>query len=529
MQKRVFTFNELAFGSKLIRDLIAHADSAKTFAGDFFDLEKIEEKIISRKKNPIDRNLLVSVLQRQNQSIGISDLTKQNITSLANENTFTITTGHQLNLLTGPLFSMYKIAQVIVLTEDLKRRFPKYNFVPVFWMATEDHDFEEINHINLFNKKLTWEKTGQDASIAGRIETNSLKTLFEEIELLYQSDDLKSDIRKLASFYLESENLADATRKLVNHFFGDQGLVILDGNDAELKQLLKPVLKQDISEGFTKRCVEATNTVLENAGYHLQVHVRDCNLFFIHSDGKRERIRLEDEKFHFGIKNFSTEELIKMIDENPADFSPNALLRPVYQEIVLPNLAYIGGGGEISYWLQLKTLFENLNVSFPFLRVRDSLFILNQKQADDLEKSELKFEDLQQDIDLVLKNKTLEKHGDALSFSDAEADLLKAKEKILQKVNALDSGLVSMAEAEFSKMFAALEKLESKLVKSAKSKDESARNRILKLKEKFFPNNHFQERHENILDYYLNDKEIIHKILKTIQAENEPKIRILIQ
>jgi uncharacterized protein YllA (UPF0747 family) len=189
---------------------------------------------------------------------------------------------------------------------------------------------------------------------------------------------------------------------------------------------------------------------------------------------------------------------------------------------------YVGGGGEIAYWLQLKSVFEKLNVSYPQLRVRDSVFILNQKQAEELAKSELKLEDLQKDTEEILKNLTLEKHGDTLNFSDAEAELFKAKSKILEKVNTIDNSLNSLVEAEFSKMISALEKIESKLVKSAKTKDESAKNRIVKLKEKLFPHNHFQERHENIINYYLTDKSIISKVLKTIQAEDEPKIRILI-
>jgi bacillithiol biosynthesis cysteine-adding enzyme BshC len=528
MQKAAYSFSEFSFGSKLIRDLISKSDAVKNFAGDFFSLAEMETKMSKRKSLALDRDLLVKELTNQNSKIEISDLTKNNIESLKDQNTFTITTGHQLNILTGPLFSIYKIAQVIVIAEDLKKRFPKYHFVPLFWMATEDHDFEEINHINLFNKKISWNKDHQESSIAGRIQTKSLQPFFEELSSLYQNDDLKNQIKELESIYLSSDNLATATRKLVNHLFGETGLVILDGDTKELKKLMLPVFNREISEQLVHTEVSATNSALEKSGYHQQVHVRECNLFFIHADGKRERIIFENNLFQFNNQSLAAADLIKLIEANPDFFSPNALLRPVYQELVLPNLVYVGGGGEIAYWLQLKSVFEKLNVSYPQLRVRDSVFILNQKQAEELAKSELKLEDLQKDTEEILKNLTLEKHGDTLNFSDAEAELFKAKSKILEKVNTIDNSLNSLVEAEFSKMISALEKIESKLVKSAKTKDESAKNRIVKLKEKLFPHNHFQERHENIINYYLTDKSIISSVLKTIQAEDEPKIRILI-
>ncbi|MBI3134293.1 MAG: bacillithiol biosynthesis cysteine-adding enzyme BshC [Bacteroidetes bacterium] len=523
-----FSFRDFSFGSKLVQDLIDRNERVREFSGEFFSTASIKQQIDSRNRFPVNREKLVDALNRQNNGLPLSEKSARNIQLLLNDNTYTITTGHQLNILTGPLFSIYKIAQALVIAKDLEETHPQLHFVPVFWMATEDHDFEEINHLHLFNKKITWNKTGQESSVAGRIHTADLAAFFEEIDALYQNDELKQRIKELAAYYLESETLAQATRKLINHLFGEYGLVILDGDDSALKELLKPVFLSEINNQVTFNAVTQTNQKLEHEGYHLQVHLRTCNLFFIHENGKRERIVYEDDCFKLDGKRYTASELSKQIDQNPAAFSPNALLRPVYQELILPNLVYIGGGGEIAYWLQLHEVFKKLNASFPLLRVRDSVFILNQKQVGDLEKSNLNLPQLQQPVDQLLKNRTLERLGDSISFTDAEADLFKAKSKVLEKVNQVDASLVSMVEAEFSRMITALEKIEAKLLKTEKDKDESSKNRLVKLQEKLFPGAHFQERHENFLNYYLNHPSFIDGVMKTVKSEDAPKIRTLI-
>lgn len=528
MIQSVFSFADLNFGSKLIQDLIGQKASVLPFAGDYFSLRAIEQKIERRKTQTIDRKALTEALLSQNAHVSLSEASSANMRLISSENTFTITTGHQLNVLTGPLFTIYKIAQAIVIAGELKRHYPIYNFVPVFWMATEDHDFEEINHIHLFNRKIVWHKPDQEAVIAGRLSTPSLAAVFDEIEALYQQEALREKIQQFRQVYLNSGNLAEATRQLVNHLFGHTGLLILDGNDATLKKQMVPVFQREIKEQLTHAAVTQTNGELATSGYHHQVHVRNCNLFFIHENGKRERIVFENAQFGFGGNWYAANELEKMIVARPADFSPNALLRPVYQELILPNLTYIGGGGEIAYWLQLRSLFEALNVSFPLLRVRDSVFLLNTKQADELAQAGLQLNELQQPIDVILKKRTLERMGDDLSFSEINTELDLVKQHTLEKVRSLDPGLSTMVEAEFVRMATAIEKIESKLIKSAKTKDEASNNRLIRLQEKLFPEGHFQERHENFLNYYLSAPEFIEEILETIQADDEPKIRIKI-
>jgi len=528
MQKMEFSFDEFAFGSRLIRDLVNQSEYVRPFVSDFYSADTISNSIKQKSFSIDQRNLLVSVLYEQNNSISLSEKSQANINLLKEKNTFTITTGHQLNLLTGPLFSIYKIAQIISICDGLKKSDSTNNYVPVFWMATEDHDFEEINHIHLFGKKIEWKNPQQKDVVAGQMKLDQLASVLDEIESLYQNEELKSKVKSITEIYRQSNNLADATRNLINYLFGEFGVIIIDGNDKKLKEIFKPVFLKEVREELTFNAVSETNFKLEKSGYHQQVFVRNCNLFFIHEDGKRERIIKENDRFLFNNKSHSLEEIEQLIEANPSLFSPNALLRPVYQETVLPNLVYVGGGGEIAYWLQLKKIFENLKMFFPLLRVRDSLILLNQKQVSELDELNLSVLDLQENTDAIIRRITLSRVGNDLDLIDAEAELMKVKSKVMEKVHLVDKNLSTMVEAEFSKMISTLEKIEAKLLKAEKNKDELSGNRIIKLQEKLLPEKHLHERYDSFLPYYLNSPNFIQTVISSMEFESNPKVRLLI-
>jgi bacillithiol synthase len=523
-----YTFDELALGSTIVRDLGSRNVNIAPFVSDFYSIPKAAELAGKRNFDPNRRSLLVQVLKDQSVRFPITDAGNKNIALLASANTFTITTGHQLNLLTGPLFSIIKIAQVIVIAEQLRKEFPEFNFVPVFWMATEDHDFAEINHLHLFGKKIEWQDLAQENIIAGELKTAAMNGVLDEIESLFGNEQVRGRIAKLTTFYRGSSNLADATRGLINELFGDSGLVIIDGNDAGLKQAFKPVLLREIREELVFRTVSATNAQLEEKGYHQQVYVRPCNLFFIHANGRRERIVKENDLFKFDNQTLSAEETCTLIENNPEHFSPNALLRPVYQESVLPNVVTVGGAGEMAYWLQLKATFDALSVPFPLLRTRDSLVVLTPKNRAELDELSLELNDLIQPLDVLLKKRILEHSSATVDLSEAQKDLLTAKNKVLEKTLLVDKNLATMVEAEFVKMLAALEKIEAKLVKTEKDKDQSAGKKIAKLQEKIFPEHHLHERRDNFIAWYADHPGFIKTVVNTLSAEAEPKIRALI-
>ena len=527
MLQQVISFQDFGFSSKLIQNLTAKDPNVAEFVEEFFAYDKIESAINKKVFEKSNREVLVNQLKTQNKGINISDATKGNIAALGSENTFTITTGHQLNLLSGPLYSIYKVAQVINITRDLNSKFPNYNFVPVFWMATEDHDFEEINHINLFKDNLAWNHEDVENKVAGRISTKGISSFIEAIKAKFSNPE---DLEKLSPIFdsiSQAHDLADATRTLMNHFFGEHGLVIIDGDDTELKGLFAPVVKREIEEQVTFKAVSKINAQLLKKDYHNQVFLRNSNIFLIQEDGKRERISLEEGKWAVGENEISQEELLTRLYSSPEAFSPNALLRPVYQETILPNLAYVGGGGEIAYWMQLKGVFQSLGLAFPMIIARDSFVLLREREIEILNDSGLELKQLKGDLNLLFKDKVKDEIGGSIIIDDIKQALEHEKIKALKKAEEIDKGAVQSIESTFTRALNDFEKLENKLVKSVKNKDENRIRKLEKLKEKIFPNGGFQERHENIISYLVNDSEIIEKIIGYYTDLESPKINVI--
>lgn len=500
MIKKQYSFKEFSFSSQLIRDLIDKNKQIKPFVTDFFSIEQIKKQIEQKEFTSKQREVLVDCLEKQNLNIELTKASKSNIELLKQSNTYTITTGHQLNILTGPLYSIYKVLQVIVWCEKLNQTDNLNKFVPIFWMATEDHDFDEINHINLFNQKIEWKKNNQINYIAGAIETDdNFNHQFKQKVLdLFKDESLKKKVEHLLSYY-NNTNLATASRQLLNDLFGEFGLIIIDGNDPQLKQQFLPVIQQELSKNITYNTVSLTNEKLTYLGYHQQVFLRECNLFYIENKATRHRIIKTELGFNINSKEFTVSELVKEAETYPERFSPNALLRPVYQETVLPNIVYIGGGGEIAYWLQLKTLFNQLQLVFPLLRVRDSYVLMNQKQTNQIKELNLSILDLKQPFDDLIKQYIKTKNN--INFDKENLLLNELKTLLQQKINKKDVGLFRFIESEVTKMNNQLNKIEKKILQSEKKQQEQLVHQIKKLKEKIYPNNGFQERFENFIQY----------------------------
>lgn len=375
MQKINIEFAQTGLFNSLITDYLAQKDSVKPFYQYAPSLDSFAAIIEQRKKIPSYRKVLTSSLQNQYGELStIHSLVKDNIKLLNNENTFTVTTGHQLCLFTGPLYMIYKIISTINLALALKEKYPAYHFVPVYWMASEDHDFEEINHIHLFNKKIVWNLKASGSS--GELPTETIADVLKNLkDIIGDTDQAKHIEHLFEKCYLFNANLADATRALMNELFGKYGLVTVDGNDAQLKNIFIPQMQDELLNQPGNKNITATSKLLESQRYKSQVNPRNINLFFL-EEGVRERI-VQSPTGEYEVVNtdlkFSKEFLIDLLHKQPERFSPNVIMRPVYQETVLPNLAYVGGPGEISYWLQCKSLFDHFTIHYPALIMRSSV------------------------------------------------------------------------------------------------------------------------------------------------------------
>ncbi len=476
-----------------------HNDPAlEPFMGNQPDMEGFARQITA-KTGKADREVLVQCLRQQyGDLLGDQQAVVANVEALADERTFTVTTGHQLNVFTGPLYFIFKIVSTIRLAQDLKAAFPEYTFVPVYWMATEDHDFAEINHTRLHGRKITWETSAQGAT--GRMKTEGITDTVRQYQnFLGLSENSSRLSRMIDEAYLQQDNLGAATRHLVHRLFGSYGLVVMDADDRALKQRFAPVIEEDILGEHSHRAIERTSKALKDAGFSTQVHAREINFFYL-TDAFRERIvRLDDGRYevlHQGIY-FTEAELRAEIHNYPERFSPNVVMRPLYQELILPNLAYIGGGAEIVYWLQLKASFQHYGVDFPILVPRNSAMITDDNMAVKVLRLDLTFRSIFKAPD-ELKREYVRRHTKhRLNLHDEWMELNAIFGKLRLRAHKIDPTLGPSTDAVKARLKKAINNLEKKLLKADKRNHEDALIQIDRIKEILFPGGILQERSEN--------------------------------
>ena len=488
-----------------------------TYAPSISSFEKI---IADRKKQSINRAVLVQVLKEQYQAIDASELTLQNIAALAKENTFTITTGHQLSLFTGELYFIYKIITCINLAGKAAAANPGNKIVPVFWMASEDHDFEEINHANIAGTKFEWK--AESGGALGELATSGIDQIIDSIDHYLGNQAGKEKIIRLFKLaYTEQKSLAAATHILVNELFKQYGLVIIDANHPLLKKEFAEIIGSDIFEQNSFHRVTETNNLLEGH-YPIQVNPREINFFYL-SENTRSRIIKTETGFETADQKnqFSSEELRAEINLHPENFSPNVLMRPLYQESILPNLAYVGGPGEMAYWLQLKSTFSHYQIPFPMLAWRNSFALTNQKQLKAIQtllpSTESIFKPLKELIDAYVTT-----HSQNILSLDTEQQ--KIKEQILaiqSKLQNIDQTLLASSAAAITKIANLLKGLEKKMQKAEKKNHTVAIQQIEKIKEAFYPNGILQERQENFSYWYMHHDSFIQLIKNNSEPLNK--------
>jgi bacillithiol biosynthesis cysteine-adding enzyme BshC len=502
------SYQDSGYFSPLMNDYLEQKSNLKPLYNNFPMLENFEKQIEEKKINfnGIEkRNILVTVLEKQYSNYTVSDETLNNIKLLNNPNTFTITTGHQLNLFSGPLYFLYKIISTINLTTELKVKYPHYNFVPIYWMATEDHDFEEINYFNFNGKKFRWNKESKGP--VGRLSTEGLADFLEIYALEIGSSTNANTIKKLfEDSYIKHDNLADATRYLANALFGATGLVILDADAQDLKRNFIPYVKEELLKQTSFKAVTESIEKLKN--YNIQVNPREINLFYI-EDNLRERIILENGIYkvnHTQIQ-FTETEILTLLETHPEKFSPNVIMRPLYQEVVLPNLCYIGGGGEIAYWLELKSFFDAVNVTFPILLLRNSVLLTTEKQNKKIDKLNLSWADLFLKQATLVNNITQKLSDYPIDFSEQKEALKKQFTTLLELANHTDKSFLGAVKAQEVKQTKGLENLEKRLLIAQKRKFHDELQRIIDLQNELFPNQSLQERQANFSEFYLENGE----------------------
>ncbi|MFC3160389.1 bacillithiol biosynthesis cysteine-adding enzyme BshC [Chryseobacterium arachidis] len=499
------TINKISFQDiesipQLIKDFLNH--KIEGFEESTFSLDHFKKQIhLKQNSFTMDqRNILADTLERQLADLKLSSKQKGNLEDLRLPNTFTITTGHQLNLFSGPVFFVYKILQTIKTCSYLKENFPDFNFVPVYWMASEDHDFAEINHFK--TETNFYEINEKSGGAVGRIEITD--TFFiSEFEKEFKDFVFGTElILMLKEAYKAGNTLTQAIQILVNRLFSEFGLLILDGDSKELKHQIKETFKDELLNfNLHKNSKEKVDFLTKKYG-KVQVNPREINLFYLSET--RDRIDFDGKNYIIVDKNiqFTEEEILNELENSPEKFSPNALMRPVYQETVLPNLAYIGGNAEIMYWLELKDYFTKLNIPFPVLIPRNSMLFLKEKTLGKIEKLDLKIEDFFQNFTTITNNKIL-KDNAILELLNQQENLLITQFSELKNIaETTEKSFGNMVKAEEVRQLKSFKRMKKRLLHAEKIKQSELLERLENLFLDVNPSGNWQERVYNFSVFF---------------------------
>ena len=500
--------------SNLVNDYMESKGTAQSFVEYNATIDGYKKAIEQRASFSTNRKVLVEVLQNQYTQLtkevsGSSALNNKesfklvndNVHLLLKENTFTVTTAHQPNIFTGPLYFIYKIVHAIQLAAELKKQFPQHNFVPVYYMGSEDADLQEVGSYNLAGEAYQW-NTKQKGAIGRMKVDDELIQLLQNLEGYWSVKPLgKEALEVLKQAYQKGKTISEATLALVHGYFGRYGLVVIQPDDAKLKSLFIDVMEKELRTGFSQKAIGATKEKLAST-YHVQSDGRDLNLFYLKENS---RARIEKQGSTYTIVDtdirFTEEEIVKELHANPERFSPNVILRGVYQETILPGVAFIGGGGELAYWMELKNVFNEVKVHYPILQLRNSFMFMNEKQTAHWNTLGFSLEDLfkpllELELDYV-KNQTKEN----LALTNHIASLNDLYASIQQDVIKIDTSLGDHAKNLSIQAQKKLALLEKKMIRAEKRKQQTSIDRIQAIKGSLFPRNSLQERVENFAEW----------------------------
>ncbi|MBM3452459.1 MAG: bacillithiol biosynthesis cysteine-adding enzyme BshC [Bacteroidetes bacterium] len=527
MKITTYSRKDFNYYSNFQLQLSENQEALNEFIGSVFSIESIKEQIKLKQKSfsRVNRNIIQTHFKNQYTNLSISESIKNNISLLGEENTFTITTGHQLTLFGGPAFFFYKIIHCISLTKKLKEVFPEFNFIPVFWLASEDHDKEEISEATIFNQTFLWENQFNGATGDFPLD-DKFQILKNSIQKKFSSNEECEILRHLNEF--NGANLSEAFVHFLTSIFKDYGLLVLDANSPILKNELSGIIKNEINEFSTFTNVSETNEQLQKKGIKPQAKIQQINFFKLEK-GHRLKINFSNNKYYISDREISKDELLFDAQTNPESFSPNVFLRPLYQELILPNLAYIGGPNELSYWLQLKKNFDFYKIPFPLLVNRLSLFVVESSTEKKMKNFSFSILDFINSSFDDLKKSYLSNTQDFKNLDWIQTDT-KLQGILLDLKNLYASSapeISNFLNSEWRTIEKSVEKIKSKLEKQVAVKHTVSLNQIEQIKSKLTPNSTPQEKFYHFFTFCPDGTlKLMHKLIEKIDPFN-PNILIV--
>ncbi len=509
--------------SRIIADYITGDKDLVPFYTHAASIEGIKKALELKKLATVDRKLLVQVLENQYAGIQCASIVSLNIQSLLSPRTYTICTAHQPNIFTGHLYFIYKIVHAVKLADELNALIKDHHFVPVFYMGSEDADLEELGEVQVNGKIHHW-KTGQTGAV-GRMKVDIallkiLDKLEGELSVLANGKDIIAMARKA---YREETSIESATLEFVNSLFDSYGLVVLLPDNPKLKQAFVEISRNELLTGFSGKAVAETITEMPGQ-YKIQASGREINLFYL-MDGLRERIIPDGNKYAISNTNiiFSREEILQELETFPERFSPNVILRPVFQELILPNIVFIGGGGELAYWLELKKVFAQAGVDLPVLILRNSFMVINRQAVKMMRALGLTSADLFKKEEVLVQQVVKAKSATVLTLDNQKVQVEKIYIEAAKLAAAADPTLEKHVGALLTGIVKKLARLEKKMLAAEKKKWAAQQRQVTKVKNAAFPAGILQERTDNLMPYYAQWGpafiEMIYRNSGTIQQE----------
>jgi len=512
-------FSNIPAHQNLFLDYIEEFENVARFYGKNFRAEDQYlthfQKLAGAEKN--HRALLSEIIQTQYYNQKVSAQTMRNIELLSLPKTIAIITGQQLGIFGGPLYTFYKTITAIKLSQSLSEKYSDFNFVPVFWLEADDHDFEEVRNFSILSSDNSLLNLKYEDGLEQEINRGStgaicfndnLNNVFENLTSSLRDTEFKASlIDFLKSIYKPGRTFLDTFRELMINLFDEYGLVVFDSLDSKSKRLLIPVFKKAVAEYAEQSLSLVERSAELEEVYHAQVKVKPINMFYLEEN---ERLLIEptdsgELRLKGKRKKFSFDDMLNQIEFTPEKFSPNVLLRPICQDYLFSTGFYIGGPGEISYFSQVNPLYEIYDIEEPFIYPRASATIVEQGVNQVLSKHSFIYTDIFSNEEELIKrivNASSEINLENL-FTKSSEEIKILFEDISSKLTAIDKTLGDLSEKSKQRIDQALDYLKNKASEAEKRKYETSIRQLTKVRNILFPNGSLQEREINFI-YFVN-------------------------
>jgi bacillithiol biosynthesis cysteine-adding enzyme BshC len=499
-------YTHVPHSTALLTDYLYHFDRVGRFYnGSPYDLQSYHAVAAQISNFNFARKEITEILERQNRAFGCSDPTLANIRRLNEPSACAVVTGQQVGLFSGPAFTLYKALTTVRLAQSLSQQ--GISCVPMFWLATEDHDLDEVSQgavlddeYNLLPFRDSGNRPSAHSSVGEVRHTSEISAALRQIEAALPEGESRSRLlQDLQACYTPGAKWGESFGRFMTRLFGRWGVILLDPLSESVHQLSSGVYQRALERAAELRArVMGNSHALVQRGYHAQVHVgQDSTLLFVTRDGDRVALHQDDGKFRIeGSADISLSELQALLAENPLSFSANALLRPVVQDYLLPTVAYVAGPAELAYLGQSQPLYQALGRPQPVVFPRAAFTLIDSRSDRLMDKYKVGVEDVWQGEEHLSRRIAAAGGAEGWSehFDQSELELEQLLTRLQGDVEKVDPTLLDTLQHAKEKMKYQMERLRGKLTRAALGRSDLLVRHVQALSRFLLPHKDLQER-----------------------------------